>query len=170
MPCFTCRKWQPSAGNETSLEMSYATKIVFSKKKFVDISDISSKMGTPPTPFFANQKHQFLYITRWFVFSFFSFFWSCHLPFRKKHTKHFMQLWETQFFEEKGLKVTNLVVLLEVQDLINQSFDACWGGVEKIEKKKFVDVFDISSKMEAPLVYFSRFLLKQKVRICYQKF
>ena len=81
-----------------------------------------------------------------------------------------MQLWETQFFEEKGLKVTNLVVLLEVQDLINQSFDACWGGVEKTGGGKFVDVFDISSKMEAPLVYFSHFLLKQKVSICYQKF
>ena len=64
-----------------------------------------------------------------------------------------MQLKEAHIFEEKGLNITIFSILSEVQDLINNFFDASQRAAKK-DKKKFVDISDISSKIEAPQDFF----------------
>ena len=99
--------------------MTNATKTVFLEKNLVDLFDISSKMETPLTTFFAKKKTGFFVLLDVLFSLFLYFFLSCCLPSRKKYKKHFMQLKEAHIFEEKGLNITVFSVLSEVQDLIN---------------------------------------------------
>ena len=142
--------------------MTTATKIVFLEKNLVDLFDISSKMETPPTAFFAKKKDWFLHLTRCFVFIVFAFFSKLLFALEKKIQKTFHATKRNTFFWRKRLKCYYFLYSIRGARFDQQFFDASQRAVKKKTKKKFVDISDISSKIEAPQD-FSLICLKRRM-------
>ena len=135
--------------------MTNATKTVFLEKNLVDLFDISSKMETPLTTFFAKKKDWFLRLTRCFVFTFFVFFSKLLFALEKKIQKTLHATKRSTYFWRKRLKYYCFLCSIRGARFDQQFFDASQRAVKKKKtKKKFVDISDISSKIEAPQEFF----------------